>query len=170
MFPCPHPCLTSVPMSVTLNYTIQHLYARYLMVLSLFGKVIHQIIEKYVSMTFPPPVSIIKRVKYLHRHGYMDTDRCSLIYMQVHGVIPFMDTGMWTRVHGYAQVQPGPYWTKVRNHRNNVNNVIAYCILRLKLDPLLYNQYQHKCNISSKEVMVVTRICLNTICLSVINV
>ena len=39
-------------------------------------------------MTFPPPVSVIKRIKYFSTHvrtrvdghGYMDADRCSLPY------------------------------------------------------------------------------------------
>ena len=60
-------------------------------------------------MTFPPPVSVIKRVKYLSipvstrddGRGYTDADRCSLLYasewfgsISGHG---YTDTGAWTQ-------------------------------------------------------------------------
>ena len=57
-------------------------------------------------MTFPPPVSVIKRVKYLSirvctrddGRGYTDADKCS--FVQVNGLVPLADTGTRTRVHG----------------------------------------------------------------------
>ena len=39
IFLCPYPRLISLPVSVTLNYTKQHFYVRYLMVLTLFGEI-----------------------------------------------------------------------------------------------------------------------------------
>ena len=48
------------------------------MVLILFGEMIHYIIEKYVTMTFPHPVSIMERVMNFFpsmcRYGLRDAD------------------------------------------------------------------------------------------------
>ena len=72
MFPCPHPCLSSVPISVILNYTLQQFFVRYLMILTSCGDIIYKISENHVSMRFSSSMSVIDGRRYL------DTNRCSL--------------------------------------------------------------------------------------------
>ena len=75
-------------------------------------------------MTFPPPMSVIKRVKYLcirartrdDRRGYTDADRCSLLYASewfasINGH-RYTDTDAWTRT--------GVAWPSVYDVNNTV--------------------------------------------------
>ena len=59
-------------------------------------------------MTFPPPVSVIKRVKYLSIHvrtrgdgrGYTDADRCSLLYV----------SEWFASINGHSYTSTSPSW------------------------------------------------------------
>ena len=87
-FPCPYLCLSFVSMSVILNYTLP----QYCVTFGRFGpylvRLYANIMANDIIMMFLPPVSVIKRVKFLPIHvrtrddgrGYADTDRCSLPY------------------------------------------------------------------------------------------
>ena len=58
------------------------------MIVPLLARLYTKLLNKQVSMVFPPSVSVIKRVKFLpipvrtqfDGHGHADTDRCSLSY------------------------------------------------------------------------------------------
>ena len=63
---------------------------------------------------FPPPVSVMERVKFLPIHvwirvdrcGYTDADSCTY-HMQVNGLPPFTDTGKRSQMQGDGQVYLG---------------------------------------------------------------
>ena len=79
------------------------------MVFTLFGRLYTKLLKNYVSMAFQPPVSVIKRVKFLlirvrtrvDGRGNTDTDRCSLPYVSewfasING-LGYTDTGVRTQ-------------------------------------------------------------------------
>ena len=92
-------------MTVILNCDQQHCNTRYLLVFTLFGEIIHCIIEQShqcdvstMSVIKSQVPSIRVRIRVDGR-DYTDKDRCS---MQVNGLLLFTDTGTQTQVNGHG--------------------------------------------------------------------